>query len=276
VRTRLPWIFVLVCILAVICPRAAYAGDPLARPMKREAREHLDKGNKLYNIRSFDEAITEFKAGALIEPAPVFDYNLGQAYRQLGKYQDALWHYDRFMKYGEPTGELRDAVTSFMAAMRAHIANRALTMPPTAAAPPERATDQATLAKTRPTIPESTTHTRDVEPIRPAARHDGPDWIGWSLAGSGVVALGVSGVLLYSASRLNGRANTELDARARDDLHDQASTRNTTGIVIGVGGLVLTAVGVIKLAVHPRHPASNTAALDVGITSNGVFVLGHF
>jgi tetratricopeptide (TPR) repeat protein len=264
------------CIFAAICPRAAFAGDPLARPASREARQHLDKGNKLYNIRSFDDAITEFKAGALIEPAPVFDYNLGQAYRQLGKYQDALWHYDRFMKYGEPTGELRDAVMSFTAAMRAHIANRALTMPPTAAAPPDRSTEQATLAKTRATTPESATHTRNIESIRPVEHPDGPDWIGWSLAGSGVVALGVSGVLLYSASSLNGRANTELDARARDDLHDQASTRNTAGIVIGVGGLVLTAVGVIKLAVHPRHPASSTATLDVGITSDGVFVLGHF
>jgi hypothetical protein len=49
------------------------------------AREHLIRGNRLYNTRAFDAAIEAYKAGALAEPAPVFDYNLGQTYRQLGR-----------------------------------------------------------------------------------------------------------------------------------------------------------------------------------------------
>jgi tetratricopeptide (TPR) repeat protein len=265
-----------VCLFASVFPSAAFAGDPLARPASREAREHLDRGNKLYNVRSFDEAITEFKAGALIEPAPVFDYNLGQAYRQLGKYQDALWHYDRFMKYGGPTGELRDAVTSFMAEMRAHLANRALTMPPTGPAPPDRAPDPATSARSTAPTELSATRTGNVEPANQPERRDTRDWIGWSLTGGGVVALGVSGVLLYRASSLHNQAKTELDARARNDLYDQVSTRNTAGIVVGVGGLVLTAAGVIKLALYGHRPASSSALLDVGVMNHGVFVLGQF
>lgn len=275
-RTRLRWFVLFVCLVAAVSPRDAFAGDPLARPASREAREHLDRGNKLYNIRSFDEAITEFKAGALIESAPVFDYNLGQAYRQLSKYQDALWHYDRFLKYGGPTGELRDAVMSFMAEMRVHLANRALTMPPTGSAPPDRGPDPATPAtSTPPTEPRAAT-TRVVEPASQPEQRDTRDWIGWSLTSSGVVALGVSGALLYRASSLHSQATMELDARARNKLYEQVSTRNTAGIVVGVGGLVLTAAGVVKLALHGRRPASGLALLDVGVTSHGAFVLGQF
>lgn len=275
-RIQLRWFVLFVCLLAAVSPREAFAGDPLARPASREAREHLDQGNKLYNIRSFDEAIAEFKAGALIEAAPVFDYNLGQAYRQLGKYQDALWHYDRFMKYGGPTGELRDAVMSFMAEMRAHLANRALTMPPTGPAPPDRAPDPTTSARSTATTEPTMAGTVNTEPPSQPEGHDSRDWIGWGLTGGGVVALGVSGVLLYRASSLNNQAKTEPDARARDGLYDQASTRNTAGIAVGVGGLVLTTAGVVKLALHGRHPASGSALLDVGVTSHGVFALGQF
>src|ERR1041384_1339104 len=114
-RSVLRWLVVVVLFVNFLAGNVASAGKPLARPTKHEAREHLDRGNKLYNLRSFDEAIVEFKAGAIIEPVPVFDYNLGQAYRQLGKYQDALWHYDRFLNYGHPTGQLLDAVPGFMA-----------------------------------------------------------------------------------------------------------------------------------------------------------------
>jgi len=111
-RTILRWFVVVACFAGLFGGNLAFAGNPLARPTKREARGHLDRGNKLYNLRSFDEAIAEFKAGAIIEAVPVFDYNLGQAYRQLGKYEDALWHYDRFLNYGHPTGQLLDAVTA--------------------------------------------------------------------------------------------------------------------------------------------------------------------
>lgn len=73
-------------VLIVGAARAA----PLARPASPEAQEHLDRGNRLYGTRPFEEAIAEYKAGALIEPAPVFDYNLGQCFRQLGRYQEAI------------------------------------------------------------------------------------------------------------------------------------------------------------------------------------------
>src|ERR1044071_9464838 len=214
-RSPLRWCVVLVSFL--IASRAATAfGDALSRPASQEARDHLDHGNKLYNIGSFEEAIAEYKGGALIEPSPVFDYNLGQSNRQLGKYREALWHYDRFLHKGQPTGELRDAVIAFMAEMRAHLENKAQTMPPRGPAPtsdpgpPAAASIPASGAPSPATAAPPPTG-REAGGASPppgasaADQDDARDWLGWSLTGSGVGALGVSGALFYRASPLNGQ-----------------------------------------------------------------------
>ncbi|HEY6174622.1 MAG TPA: hypothetical protein VIX73_09275 [Kofleriaceae bacterium] len=107
--------------------------------------------------------------------------------------------------------------------------------------------------------------------------HDEPrDWLSWSIAGTGVAALGASGVLFYQGARLNSQARSELDARARNELYDRASTRYAAGAAIGVGGLVLTTVGVVKLVLRSRQPASSSAMLDIGFSGHSVFVLGQF
>ena len=64
----------------------------------------MDRGNQLYAEARWQEAISEYEAGALIEHAPVFEYNLGQFHRKCGDYQAALLHYDRFVTDGQPEG----------------------------------------------------------------------------------------------------------------------------------------------------------------------------
>jgi tetratricopeptide (TPR) repeat protein len=112
---------VVIGFLGVLCAAGPAHADALSKPTSPEARNHLALGNRLYGVRSFEEAAGEYKAGALIEPAPVFDYNLGQCYRQLGKYQEALWHYERFRTRGNPQGELLDAVNHFITQMSAEL-----------------------------------------------------------------------------------------------------------------------------------------------------------
>lgn len=249
------------------------AGNPLARPASREAREHLDRGNRLYHTRSFEEAIVEYKAGALIESATVFDYNLAQSYRQLGKYTEAIWHYERFLNYGHPDGELLDAVNAFLKEMRAQLANRAQTMPPNDPAQP--GTDGATVPPTVRGSPPS--EPRRAGGATTGASSAGPDWLGWGLAGTGVAAMGTAAIVLLGASHLNDQANMEPDVRRWNQLHDQAGTRRTIGIVIGIGGIGLTAAGVVRLVLHTGEtPRPSAARLDVGITSNGMFVAGKF
>jgi tetratricopeptide (TPR) repeat protein len=271
-RTVLRWIVISGCLW--LLGGVTTAGNPLARPAKREAREHLDRGNRLYNTRSFEEAIAEYKAGALIEPATVFDYNLAQSYRQLGKYNEAIWHYERFLNYGQPDGELLDAVNLFLKEMRAQLANRAQTMPPNDPAPP--GSDGATVPLARASPPGEPRHL-GVSPEATTASAPGIDWFGWSMTGTGVATMAAAGAVLLSASHLSDQANMEPDTQRRNQLHEQSRTRSTIGTVIGIGGVGLTAAGIIKLALHAGETKHLVAAtLEVGITSNGIFVVGNF
>src|ERR1044071_832445 len=104
--------------------------------------------------------------------------------------------------------------------MRAQLANRALTMRPAGPAPDglPPITDRGPTPATAPSAnPMRTTRVRE-DSVTARDVHDEPrDWLSWSIAGTGVAALGASGVLFYQGARLNSQARSELDARARND-----------------------------------------------------------
>lgn len=245
------WAF---CIVA----SSVASADPLEKPTKAEAREHLTRGNRLYNLRSFDEAIAEYKAGALIEPRPVFDYNLGQCYRLLGKYDDAIWHYERFLERGKPQGDVLDAVQAFISHMREELEHKAMTQKPTDVAPPP-APEHAPLA---PALPR-----------QPAPWY--ADRIGWALGGAGLLAVGVGGGLLASAASLSDDANHEKDQSAWRSLRDRADRRETWGVVVGIGGTALLVAGIIKLAAHESSD-ERIAHWTITPSGNALVLAGTF
>lgn len=248
----------------VLLGGVAAAGNPLARPSNREARIHLDRGNRLYHMRSFEQAIGEYKAGALLEPATVFDFNLAQSYRQLGKYKEAIWHYERFLKYGEPEGELLDVVNTFLKEIRFQLADPA---PPRLLNDPAPPRAESALASP----PASQARRSGVSSSAP-----GIDWFGWGLAGAGVATMSAAGALLFNASRLSDQANMELDTVRWSQKHEQARYRSTVGAIIGIGGIGLTAAGVIKLVLHAGETRRTSAAVVLRITSNSASVQGCF
>jgi tetratricopeptide (TPR) repeat protein len=266
---------------------AGFADNPakapfnFAQPKSNDAREHLKRGARLYNNQDFKAAIEEFKAGALAEPCSTFDYDLGQSYRQLGLYKEALWHYQRFLDTGHPTGDVLQGVQDLIAEMQAHLANAARTMPPTEPAPdatqpepPARA--EAKLAQPT-TQPPATQHDADTRHAPPDDERRGSvNWIGWTVTVGGVATLGTTGYLILRASNLDDQANMNIDNRKRSDLHDQASTRRLAGAIVGVGGAALTATGIYLLSTSRHQDRSTTASLDVGITGRGVVVFGRF
>jgi len=274
-RTHLRLVIATAYLVSLLATRMAAADDTFAKPSSGIAREHLSRGIRLYNTRDFESAIQEFREGAVVESTPVFDYNLGQSYRQIGKYEEALWHYERFLNHGHPTGQLLAAVKDFMREMREHLANRALNMPPTDAASPAPGPAPAPAA-----APDVVPGPAEGPPQRlsPPDRHHGSfNWIGWTLTGAGGIATGAAGYLLLRASSLNDQANDEVFARRRDDLHDEASTRSLAGAIIGVGGVLLTVTGIYMLVTHSeRSETQHGTALGVGITGHGVIAFGRF
>lgn len=258
-RFVLATVGVLVLLLA---SGVAFADDPLAKPKDATAQQRLSAGNKLYRVREFEKAVDEYKAGALIEDVPVFHYNLGQCYRQLGQYKDAIWHYERFIERGKPTGQMRGAVDAFLTQMRSELEKKAMSQPPVEPAPEPK--------QPQPTPPKTT---KVKIPGEPWYR----DRIGWSLAAAGVVGVGVSSALFVNAKSIESDANDQPIQTDREALRDRASGRRTIATIVGIGGVGLLAAGLVKLALRPPDREEIvTTSLNIGITGDGIFVMGRF
>jgi tetratricopeptide (TPR) repeat protein len=130
---------VIVPFLLCLFEPLAWADDPaLASPRHPDALLHFKRGNRLYRVRKINEAISSYQAGAAIEPVPVFDFNLGQSYRQSGKYQEAVWHYERFLRQGQPRSDLRALVLSLIARVKGELERQAVSQPPVESLPPPK------------------------------------------------------------------------------------------------------------------------------------------
>lgn len=261
--SNIRWICVCWVIVGFLSAGIAFADDPLAKPGDAIAREHLTRGNKLYRLREFEQAIEEYKSGALREDAHVFAYNLGQCYRQLGKYDNAIWHYERFLARAQPTGELKNAIDDFVKQMKAELEKKAMAQKPI-----EPAADSAKPSPTpaAPTVTEATEH---VAPWY-------TDRVAWALAGAGALATGVGGYFLLDAADLSDRSNNEPRQELREKLRDQAGQRRLLGTIAGLGGLGLLASGIVKLTLHPTANEQRSTAWSIGLTRDGVQVSGDF
>ncbi len=233
--------------MLAVAALADSSSDPLAKPQSSQAREHLAKGNKLYVIREFRAAIDEYKAGALIEDAPVFQYNLAQAYRLSGQYEEALWHYDRFVKRTRPVDPLKSSIEQFTIQMKAELEKLATKQQPLDAAP----------------MPPSPTAPASEPAAQPSGRpsHWYQDRLGWGLTGTGTVLTGVAVGLLIHARGLEDDALQEPRESERASLQDRASTRRIAGYLLGSAGLAAIGAGTFKLAIHREERGSTVVSL---------------
>jgi len=260
-HATLRWLLILGCFLGVVAHIAhAESQKKLAAP---EARHHLAQGNKLYNIRSFDQAIEEYKAGALVEEAPVFDYNLGQAFRQLGKYEEAIWHYERFLNRGDPQGEVLDAVNGFLAQMKSELGKKAMTQKPIEPVDPS-STSQA--LQPPPNIPQHT-QPPQVNFVAETARSP---WtmtrgIALGVASTGLVSLAAGVVFGVQTQGLKDDAaqlcpmNPCVDANKVNMLTDRADTRATlANVSYGVGAGMIVGAAILWYVGAPSGASSRS------------------
>jgi tetratricopeptide (TPR) repeat protein len=246
-------------LIAVLAASSAHAEDSFVKPTNAEARAHLAAGNRHYRLREFDKAVEEYKAGALKEDVPVFYYNLGQCYRQLGRPEDAIWHYQRFLDRGQPTGQVKDAVDGFIKELKDDLMTKALKPKPPEPKPPV------------PTPPPSTVTV--VDRAEPWYR----DGFAWGLTGTGVVASGVALGFVIDAHGLDKDANSETRQEASRDLHARASERRLVGGIIGIVGGAALITGVVKLIIHPTDRVRTVKTpLSFGVVPGGVLVMGRF
>jgi tetratricopeptide (TPR) repeat protein len=85
------------CLLALfvvaLAARVALADDAATRNAKR----HFERGQKLYTLTKFREALDEYQQAFDARPIPDFLFNIGQCYRNLGDYDAAIFSYKQYL-----------------------------------------------------------------------------------------------------------------------------------------------------------------------------------
>jgi tetratricopeptide (TPR) repeat protein len=87
-------ILALFALLFAVAPRSAFADDPAMKAAKR----HFDRGEKLFALGRFDDALDEYQKAFDAKPIPDFLFNIGQCYRNLGDYDQAIFSFKKYLK----------------------------------------------------------------------------------------------------------------------------------------------------------------------------------
>lgn len=99
----------LVLIVTLIAVRVAHAEDPATRSAKR----HFDRGQKLFNLGKFDEALDEYQQAYEAKEIPAILFNIGQCYRNLGDFDAAVFSFKKYLKL-EPDADNREQVEEYI------------------------------------------------------------------------------------------------------------------------------------------------------------------
>ena len=97
------------CFLLLAFTRPAYAEDAAERAAKR----HYDRGQKLFALQRFEDALEQFQKAFDAKPFPGFLFNIGQCHRNLGDYDAAIFSFKRYLRL-DPEAENREQVEALI------------------------------------------------------------------------------------------------------------------------------------------------------------------
>ena len=269
------WAFARASLL-VVCLISAFAttthADALANPTDAVARKHLVTGNRYYRVlRDFEKAIEEYQAGALKEDAPVFSYNLGQCYRRLGRYEDAIWHYERFLERGRPTGGVEASVRKFIAEMKGELEKKAMTQPIQPAAPAAAPTISASSGQILPADPPA-------EDLRGSQRKVA---VGIGVAGVAVMGLGIGLGLRAQLIKSDAAEVCPTNPCARSDEANELIDRGQANalyanVAFSVGGAAILGAAVLWITGSHAERKPKTIMPQVSRAFTGVAAFLRF
>lgn len=103
-------------LLALVLALAALFGAAPARAEDADtkaAKKHFQRGEKLFNLGKFDDALAEYEAAYEKKPLPGFLYNIAQCHRNLGNYKQAIFGYRNYLRQ-VPDAANREAVEALI------------------------------------------------------------------------------------------------------------------------------------------------------------------
>jgi tetratricopeptide (TPR) repeat protein len=231
--------------------------SPRAKPTNPVALKHFLSGHRFFRVREFDKAIAEYKAGALLEDVPVFQYNLAQSYRMAGQYEEALWHYENFLGRLPPGDPSRAKVEGLMAQVKSELsttaaASKSKTEPVSAT----KSLSESGSVNLRDEADDKSSRASALTGGVPATHSN--NW-GWGISGVGSLLLGSSAIVFHlSGNHTYERAKSTSDDEQRDALVDTATSRRY--VAQGLAAATVVCAGVAVYLFYSRsRPASRAS-----------------
>ena len=94
----------------IVAPRVAHAQSD---PEMRAAKRHYDRGEKLFALGKFSDALDAYQAAYDEKPFPAFLFNIGQCHRNLGDYEAAIFSFRKYLDLS-PDAENKDQVEEYI------------------------------------------------------------------------------------------------------------------------------------------------------------------
>lgn len=162
-------------------PRTAHADDDATT---RVAKKAFERGEKLFALGKFDEALAQYQRAYDAKPLPGLLFNIGQCHRNLGDFEAAIFSFKKYLK-AAPEADNREQVEEYIVDLEAE-------------------QDKATAQRFGLTDRD---RRRDEAPPPPAARPIYTRWWFWT----GIVVVGAAGGAgIYAATRPDGAPATDL------------------------------------------------------------------
>jgi tetratricopeptide (TPR) repeat protein len=86
---------VLCCVSLAKAPLAIAQSDP---DKIAKATAAFDEAETYYNLRKWDKALEKYEEAYVLSKEPALLFNIGQCYRQMGRYDDAIGSYRTFLR----------------------------------------------------------------------------------------------------------------------------------------------------------------------------------
>lgn len=198
------------------------------------------RAEKHFEAKEYEQAIEALRDAYATEPDPAFVFAEGSALQELGRYDEAIEVYERFLALAPPKEQAQKAFD------RIQICRAALdeSEPESEPDPPPRPEPDPLPSQPQPID-------RD-EPTRPWHR----DLAGGVLLGVGLATAATGGALLGVGA---GRRNAALDADTESDFRSGLRGTNAmqgTGVALLVTGGALVVGAIVRYAIVRRRSSS--------------------
>jgi tetratricopeptide (TPR) repeat protein len=154
---------------------------------EQAARKHFEHAEKLYALGKFQDALAEYEAAYEAKALPGFLFNIGQCYRNLGNYRQAVFSFKKYLDE-KPDAKNRDAVETLIADLEKKSADQEKRKPPDLTAHNDPSPQRDVVVARPP----------DEKPPEPPLYSK---WWFWTIVGAAAVGAGVA---VYAAASSGG------------------------------------------------------------------------